>query len=64
MLDIVVGFDRVSDGPVDLALATARSHLLHRSDSNVCVQEFDHVNIIGLRHFVSIVDEELRMRVL
>ena len=49
---------------MDLALATARRHLLHRSDSNVCVQEFDHVNIIGLRHFVSIVDEELRMRVL
>ena len=64
LLDVLVGFDRVSDGPVDLAFSTTRSHLLHWSDSNVGIQEFYHVNVIGLRHLVSIVDKELRVRVL
>ena len=56
LLDVVVGFDRVGDGPVDLAFTTTRCHLLHRSDSDVSVQESDHVDIIGLCHLVSIVD--------
>ena len=64
MFYVFISFDRVSDGPVDLAFATARCHLLHWSDSNIGVQEFDHINVIGLCHFVSIVDQVLGMRVL